>query len=68
MFQVPGRAEGGPEEPPDYDTFEIRFYEPDQLVSELTEIGFAFVDLKHHTVESPQLTFDQLRLRFSKPQ
>jgi SAM-dependent methyltransferase len=68
VFQMPEMPGGGQApEPPDDDTFEMRFYEEQQLRSELTALGFRFRDVARHPISSPKLDFNQMRLHFEKP-
>jgi SAM-dependent methyltransferase len=67
VFQMPEEVPGGNAEPPDDDTFEMRFYRESQLRAELGGLGFEFVDCLRHPVRSEQLAFNQMRLRFRRP-
>ena len=67
IFQMPEASADTPADPPEEDTWEMRYWTKEQLCDELGALGFAFVDERRHPVESPLLKFNQLRVHFCKP-
>lgn len=67
VFQVPEENPDTQEDPPEEDTFEMRFYSEDDLRSELEGIGFELLAGHRHPVETPVVCFDQLRVHARKP-
>ncbi len=66
VFQMPEAVPGAPVDPPEDDTFEMRFWREDDLRQQLEALGFAWVECRRFAVESPALNFNQLRLRVRK--
>jgi SAM-dependent methyltransferase len=67
IFQVPEISDETPDDPPESDTFEMRFYEPDDLRAQLVYIGYEWVECRKYPVESPRARFNQLRIHVRKP-
>ena len=67
VFQVPEENPDTQEDPPEEDTFEMRFYSEADLRSELEGIGFEFLGSLRHRVDTPVVSFDQLRVHVGKP-
>jgi SAM-dependent methyltransferase len=67
VFQVPEEGDGTPADPPDEDTFEMRFYDETRVAQDLEREGFEFVGCVRHPVKSPAADFNQLRLHLTKP-
>lgn len=67
VFQVPEAVAGAPEDPPANDTFEMRFYEEDDLSAMIEANGLLWLGCRRFKVESPQLDFNQLRVHARRP-
>ena len=67
VFQMPEASEHTPADPPEDDTWEMRYWTKEQLCEELGALGFEFEGELRHPVESPLLQFNQLRVHFRKP-
>ena|SRR5688572_5654093 len=67
LFQVPEWNPRAPADPPDADTFGMRFWKEAELRTTLEAIGFLWRGVKRHPVTTPQLDFDQLRVHVQKP-
>ena len=67
VFQMPEASDATPEDPPEEDTWEMRYWTKEQLCNDLGALGFEFVDELRHPVESALLKFNQLRVHFRKP-
>ena len=66
VFQMPESVPGAPEDPPEADTFEMRFWSEDDIRREVEALGFTWLECRRFAVESPALNFNQLRLRLRK--
>jgi SAM-dependent methyltransferase len=66
VFQMPERVPGAPDDPPDEDTFEMRFYSEPALRRMLEELGFEWIECRRWRVETPRLDFNQMRIRVRK--
>ncbi|MAE76367.1 MAG: hypothetical protein CMJ85_05825 [Planctomycetes bacterium] len=67
VFQLPERVPGAPADPPESDTFEMRFYSEDELRDQLAGLGLDWVACRRFAVKSPALDFNQLRVHAQKP-
>ncbi len=67
LFQMPEWNPRAPADPPESDTFEMRFWKETELRSELEALGFRWRGTARHPVSTPQLDFDQLRVHVQKP-
>jgi len=67
VFQVPEAVADAPEDPPEDDTFEMRFYDEKQLQEQLLALGFAWLECRRYPVETPRLNFNQLRIHVKRP-
>jgi ubiquinone/menaquinone biosynthesis C-methylase UbiE len=65
-FQVPEANETTPADPPEEDTFEMRFYREEPLRAELESLGFAFAGTLRHWIETPLANFNQLRMHVTR--
>jgi hypothetical protein len=59
---MPEVAPDGPPDPPDDDTFEMRFYEEEDLRSQLDALDMDVLECRRYPVESLKLSFNQLRI------
>lgn len=66
VFQMPEEADDTPPDPPEDDTWEMRFWSERDLRAELEPLGFEWVGAIRHPVVSPLLNFNQLRVDFRK--
>lgn len=67
LFQVPEAVGESPPDPPDEDTFEMRFWREAAVRAELEAIGFVWESCRRYRVDSPTTPFDHLRPRLRKP-
>ena len=67
VFQMPEAAANTPADPPEDDTFEMRFYREQDLQQELEASGFRYDGCRRSRVHSAKLDFNQLRLKAQKP-
>lgn len=67
VFQMPEAVPGAPSDPPNEDTFEMRFWTEAELRASLLPLGFTWVELRRFPVQSPLLDFNQLRVHVRKP-
>jgi SAM-dependent methyltransferase/(2Fe-2S) ferredoxin len=67
VFQMPEAVPGAPHDPPQADTFEMRFWSEADLRLVTARGGFEWVGLQRHRVESEYLVFDQLVVHCRKP-
>ncbi|NOT31052.1 MAG: methyltransferase domain-containing protein [Planctomycetes bacterium] len=67
LFQMPEWNSRAPADPPESDTFEMRFWKESELRSELEALGFRWRGTARHPVTTPVLDFDQLRVHVRKP-
>lgn len=67
VFQMPESNADSPADPPESDTFEMRFYHASELEEELGALGFQLQGLLRHPIQSEHLDFNQLRLHFIRP-
>jgi SAM-dependent methyltransferase len=61
VFQVPESGETALAEPPDADTFELRFYSASSLQQHMERLGYADIVFARHWVETPDGGFNHLR-------
>lgn len=66
VLQMPEAAPGAPADPPDDDTFEMRFWREADLRADLEAAGFTWLECRRFPVDCPDLQFDYLRLRLRK--
>ncbi len=66
VFQMPEANADSPADPPDEDTFGMRFYEEQPLREELAGVGLEWQGARRFEVEAPNLTFNQLRIHVRK--
>lgn len=66
VFQMPEAVPGAPADPPESDTFEMRFWQEADLRQQLEAVGFTWLECRRFKVESPALDFNQLRVRVRK--
>ena len=66
VFQMPEAVPGAPADPPEDDTFEMRFYREADLRTHLLELGFEWVSVRRYPVHSPMLDFNQMRVQVRK--
>lgn len=67
VFQLPEAVPGAPDDPPEDDTFEMRFWREDAVRSDLEALGYAWVECRRFPVQSPLLDFNQLRIHVRRP-
>jgi len=67
VFQLPEAVPGAPEDPPEDDTFEMRFWREQDLRSDLESLGWEWLECRRFPVQSPLLDFNQLRIHARKP-
>jgi SAM-dependent methyltransferase len=67
VFQVPDALEGLTAEPPLDDTFEMRFHREPEVRRLVEGSGFAWRGAARFRVNSPTVTFDQLRVHAQRP-
>lgn len=65
--QLPGEPQPVPEEPPDEDTFGLRFYAGDELRRTFEELGYAREGCGRHRVVGDVTSFVHLRPRLREP-
>ncbi len=68
VLQVPEAADDTPPDPPEDDTFELRFYREQDLRQQLEGLGFQISGCRRGRVESDTLDFNQLRVHAQKPE
>ncbi len=68
VLQVPEAADDTPPDPPEDDTFELRFYREQDLRLQLEGLGFQVSGCRRGRVESDRLDFNQLRVHAQKPE
>jgi SAM-dependent methyltransferase len=66
VFQMPEQVPGAPADPPEDDTFEMRFWSEEDVRRDLEGLGFTWIECRRFPVRSPALDFNQLRLRVRK--
>jgi len=66
LFQVPEWNPRAPVDPPENETFEMRFWREDELRPILDALGFRWHGVKRHPVTTPALDFDQMRVHVQK--
>ncbi|MEO6593902.1 MAG: methyltransferase domain-containing protein [Planctomycetota bacterium] len=67
VFQMPEAVPGAPADPPDDDTFEMRFWSESDLRAAVEQAGFVWQSCRRYPVESPLLHFNQLRIHCRRP-
>ncbi len=69
VFQQPGANEHTPKDPPEEDSFEMRFYDEGQLRAQLEAAGFVWSSCKRFPIdpEDGHIAFDQLRVHCVRP-
>lgn len=67
LFQVPEAMGGSPPDPPDTETFEMRFYEEALLRQSLEGLGYCWLGCRRFRIESSALVYDHLRPHALKP-
>ncbi|MHC4078906.1 MAG: class I SAM-dependent methyltransferase, partial [Planctomycetota bacterium] len=67
VFQMPEAADDTPADPPEDDTFEMRFHHEPDLQQQLEQLGFDVRGCRRGRVESKKLAFNQLRMHAQKP-
>jgi SAM-dependent methyltransferase len=67
VFQMPEAVPGAPADPPDQDTFEMRFWLEAELRATLEPLGFTWVACRRFAVHSEKLDFNQLRVHARRP-
>ncbi len=66
VFQMPETAPGAPADPPNRDTFEMRFWSEGELRAALERVGFRYRGCQRHPVHTEVLDFNQMVLHASK--
>jgi len=67
VFQMPEANERTPEDPPEQDTWEMRFWSERDLREAVTAVGFAAWQVRRFEAGEPDLRFDQMRVHAQKP-
>lgn len=67
VFQMPEAVPGAPADPPQSDTFEMRFWSEPDLRDALAAAGLEWVSVKRFPVHSERLDFHQLRIHARRP-
>lgn len=67
LFHVPEDPGNHPLDLPDDDTVGMRFYKEEDLMRQLTGIGYEWISCRRHRVEASGLTIDQIRPWVRKP-
>ncbi|MEZ5987972.1 MAG: class I SAM-dependent methyltransferase [Planctomycetota bacterium] len=67
LFQVPGKGEGTPENPPDEETFQTRFFDERETVTALEAAGFARVEVTPWRIAGTPDWFRHYRFRAIAP-
>ncbi len=67
VFQMPEAVPGAPKDPPDDDTFEMRFWTEADLRAAVEQVGFQWLGCRRYPVESVLLRFNQLRIHCRRP-
>jgi len=62
LFQMPEVGPDTPQDPPEADTFEMRFYTEDDLRDQLAAHGLQWVDVRRFEAGDDSLRFHQLRV------
>ncbi len=62
VYQMPGWNERAPADPPEDDTFEMRFWKEEDLRHEMESRGFTWLECRRFAVHTERLDFDQLRI------
>ncbi|MEZ5965300.1 MAG: class I SAM-dependent methyltransferase [Planctomycetota bacterium] len=67
VFQLPEAVPGAPQDPPDDDTFEMRFWREEDVRAELEACGFTWLECRRFAIDTPDLAgLNYLRLRVRK--
>jgi SAM-dependent methyltransferase len=67
VFQIPEAVPGAPEDPPEEDTFEMRYWAEDALRTELEGLGFRWVECRRFPVECEEFAMNYLRIHVQRP-
>lgn len=67
VFQLPEAVPGAPADPPNDDTFEMRFWTEAQVRTAIEKVGFTWQSVRRYPVDSPYLKFHQLRIHCRRP-
>ncbi len=67
VFQLPEQMPNTPADPPETDTFEMRFWTEDDLRSALAEFGFEWCECRRFAAGEESFRFNQLRVHVRVP-
>lgn len=67
LFQMPGVGPGTPPDPPEQDSFEMRFWDEQDLRARLVAAGFHWRGCRRFPAGDEQLRFEQLRVHCERP-
>lgn len=67
VFQMPEAVPGAPPDPPEDDTFEMRFWREEDVRADLLGLGYEWIECRRFPVQSPLLDFNQLRIHVRRP-
>jgi SAM-dependent methyltransferase/(2Fe-2S) ferredoxin len=68
VFQLPETGPGTPPDPPERDTFEMRFWSEAEVRAEVEAAGLLWAGVRRFPVQSESLAFHQLRVHARRPQ